>query len=299
MNYYNCLPVVLAGGFGKRLYPISTDIKPKQFLKLFNQKSCFQQALLRARNVFKRDKIYIIINKSHINIAINQIKEIGFDNYNIVIENEAKNTFISSLIACKIAEINNKDKILLFPCDHIINDNKNFKKDILKSLKQNSLNSHISFGIKPKFAFDKYGYIFTSKSNHQNKNNILKVEHFIEKPKKEIAIGYVKNKNVFWNSGVYLLNRELFIQEVQTYQQCFIKFYEDMKFISNNNILKIENEIKEYKSLSIDKAIIEKSKNINCLPVSFDWIDIGSFEMLFYCINKGINNILIKRNLNK
>lgn len=278
----NFLPVIFAGGFGTRLFPISTEDTPKQFLKLtINNISLFQGAVLRASKITNQNrikKIVIIINQKHLKLTMQQLNEINCKAYLIILEPENNNNFTSSLIALKLAEIYGAEKIAIMPSDHLIFDLNSFYKNLQLSLSNNT-NNHFLFGIKPTNANTNYGYIITGKDY----NGVFDIENFIEKPNKQDAENYIKTKKCFWNSGIYVLNANVFLEEVKLFQEKSYHTYAclDVLKTENDNIFEIKKEQQMLiTNTSIDYAIINKSKNLKCIKADFDWIDVGSFDSL-------------------
>ena len=282
------LPVIIAGGIGNRIAPLSTFEHPKQFIKFLpNNKSLFQTTIERIKKCFNKT-IAIIINKHHIGIVKQQLREINFDNYIIICEAECNNNFVSSLLSCKFAKQNKYKHIFIFPSDHMIENENNFYVFVENAIKNTIQNDkHIICGIKPTSANIQYGYIKISKNNI-DQDDIYKVDNFIEKPPFELAIKFVENENYLWNSGMFLLNIDTFLKEVKKKQFASFQAYQQLYFTKiNNKIFSFNTEICNLIiKKSIDYAIIEKSKNLLCIKAHFDWCDVGSFQILNKLLNE-------------
>ena len=190
-------PIILAGGIGKRLWPLSTESHPKQFIPIFKELSLFDLTLQRINNsLFK--KPIIVISKKHLEQIQDSFERTGLKPSLIVLEPESKNT-LSPIISASI--LSNKElkdeKFIAMPSDHYISNNLNFYKACKKTLKIDKENLFL-FGVKPEYPSQEYGYIKGEKD---------KIE-FIEKPSTEIAKRLLKQRNIFWNSGIFIFGKE-------------------------------------------------------------------------------------------
>ena len=276
-------PIIIAGGFGTRLAPLSTEEMPKQFLPLLaNGYSFFQQTIRRLRVYFRYETITIVINIKHKSLAVKQLEMIYEENVKLIVEPENHNTFAPILLSLMI----NKDANLLFvtPADLHINNYKKFVSDLQMVYYNTYLHGkHTIFGIKPTYASTEYGYIKTIKLE----NNVAqKVVSFTEKPNKEVAEKFLNKGNYLWNSGMFLFSTKLFEQEVKKYEPQSLKSAKKVVFMQDvmQNGIEIlypsKKEFLQIKKTSIDYAIAEKSQNMCCIAANFDWIDAGSWKSI-------------------
>lgn len=283
----NVLPVVMAGGIGKRLYPLSTVKKPKQFIKFFdNNYSCFQSTISRIRKVFEMEKIVICYNKQHKKIIKEQLKCIKENNYILIEEPDVNNTFSSLILALNFARsFKNLDSLFLSTSDSFIENNNAFAKNIQYSAIYSFLSKqHIIFGIPPDKANKNYGYIKINNNNFNklNKHTFYKVDSFVEKPNLHKARQFIKNKHYLWNSGYFMFNIKTLKQEIKKYQPKTFSILKQQMLIKYKQNEYIANELfYQTPNIQIDKAIIEKSNNILCLKANFDWSDIGTFDVIY------------------
>ncbi|MGI6340587.1 MAG: sugar phosphate nucleotidyltransferase [Minisyncoccales bacterium] len=274
--------IILAGGKGTRLWPMSRKTLPKQFLKI-NNKTLFRKTVDRCLLIEKPENIFISTNKDYSFLAEKELKGTEIKKENIIIEPFSKNTGPAILFAIKELKIRENELILVCPSDHFITPDDEFAKDVKKAEQISSLNNIVTFGIKPLSPETGYGYIETKKSLLKtNKNGVeyYKVENFIEKPNLEKAQKLLESGNYYWNSGIFLFPFKLMMEEFEKHAKNLIDDFE-----------KIE-------PISIDKAVIEKSNKIVTIPVKFNWSDVGSWNS-FYKTQKKDNegNVLIGNTL--
>ena len=263
--------IILAGGSGTRLWPLSRDRYPKQFIKLQSKKhSLFQETFIRSLLLSTTDEIYVVTNEKYKFLVMGAVEELGykFSEENILVEPEAKNTLPA--IFAGVYEIIKKghDSIVIFPSDHIIEKDKEFS-DIIKNSKELSEKYIITFGIKPNGPNTGYGYISPGATSY----NGYIVNSFKEKPTPEKAEEYIK-KGYFWNAGIFMFHSSVFIAEVKQYSP---EIYD--AFLSSNNIKEAFSKID--KKISIDYGIMEKSSRVAVVPVDIGWNDLGSFDSFY------------------
>ncbi|WP_368490082.1 mannose-1-phosphate guanylyltransferase/mannose-6-phosphate isomerase [Clostridium sp. BJN0013] len=275
--------IILAGGNGTRLWPLSRGSYPKQFIKLQDDKpSLFQQTFKRSLLLADLDDIYVVTNEKYKFLVMGEIEELGYEynESNILVEPEAKNTLPA--IYAGVHEVAKKgtDSVVVFPSDHMILKEKEFA-NIIKASEALTKDSIITFGIKPDGPNTGYGYIAPG----DEKLNAYEVKEFKEKPEYEIAVTYV-NDGYFWNSGIFMFNTDFFINEVRSYAKNIYDAFE--------NSSKIEEAFSKIdENISIDYGIMEKSKNVAVAPVDIGWSDLGSFDAIYDVSDKDENNNIV------
>lgn len=288
--------IILAGGSGTRLWPLSRERYPKQFIKLQGkEESLFQETFKRSLLLSDIDNIYVVTNEKYKFLVMGAIEELGFayKEDNILVEPEAKNTLPA--IYAGVNEIVKKghDSIVVFPSDHIIIKSEEFVS-IIKDSEILTKDSIITFGIKPDGPNTGYGYI----SPGEEKLNGFVVKAFKEKPTQEKAKVYI-DKCYYWNAGIFMFNSSLFSSEVKLYVPEIYNAFETSNSISEA-FSKINTKV------SIDYGIMEKSDKVAVVPVDIGWNDLGSFDSFFDVFQQdknanisGDNNIVIdsKNNL--
>ncbi|RMC97660.1 mannose-1-phosphate guanylyltransferase/mannose-6-phosphate isomerase [Clostridium autoethanogenum] len=272
--------IILAGGSGTRLWPLSRSRYPKQFIKLQGSKpSLFQETFKRSLLLAGLDDIYVVTNEKYKFLVMGEVEELDYkyNEYNIIVEPEVKNTLPA--IYAGVHEIAKKgnDTVVVFPSDHMIIKGQEFA-NIIKSSEPLTKDSIITFGIKPDSPNTGYGYIAPG----NEKLNGYEIKEFKEKPEYETAVTYV-NRGYYWNAGIFMFNTEIFINEVKLYAENIYN-----AFRSSNTIKEAFSKIDE--KISMDYGIMEKSKNIAVKPVDIGWNDLGSFDSFYEVFDKDENN---------
>jgi len=276
--------IILCGGTGPRLWPLSRVERPKQFLNLFSQNSLIKETFLRAKRIVPSDHIFIVTNSKYISQVKQNLKGL-VKPQNILSEPQKKNTAMAILYAAAfIQEKNPQATITSFPADHFISQLSRFDRDIKKSYLLAQSKNIITFGIKPNSPSPSFGYILVNSQN--------KVLQFIEKPTVSEAQKLIKKNNCYWNSGIYTFRIDTLLGEFNLYSKQYLPLYN--KLIDN---LDHPNVIKKIfsmaPSLAIDVAISEKSKNMLLIPASFNWNDIGEWKSIYQEMPKSGNNFAL------
>lgn len=277
------VPVIIAGGFGLRLWPLSRVNLPKQFARFAqNDLTLFQKTVARLRKVFPFEKIIITINKIHYMVAMQQLSDIKEFNFFLLLESESRNTFAAILSSCAFCSKN--DTLFVAPSDHLIDDEE-FIKDAKIAIEFSTANkSIVMFGIKPTEPSTGYGYIESDKKI--SKDEIYLMNKFHEKPDSETAKQYLLNNNYYWNSGIFIMNIAVFLDNVEKLESksygAFLKLESSVKSIGNKEhyFLLPENIMSSISANSIDYLILEKTDKAYVMRANFDWSDLGNWSSL-------------------
>mgnify|MGYP005987288889 CR=1 FL=1 len=277
--------IILCGGSGTRLWPISRTLMPKQFVKLFEDQSLFQ--LTVERNSKNCNTQYIVSNAEQYFLALDQLEELDKTNNKYLLEPVGRNTAPAIALAC--LDLPYDEIVLVTPSDHLIKDETEYAKVLDHARELASEDNLVTFGITPQFAETGFGYI---------EANGLEVKAFHEKPNKETAEEYVKAGNYYWNSGMFCFKAGVFLDELKAYSP---KIYDASKTAYENankdGIVRITHEdMQAIPEDSIDYAVMEKSNKVKVIPSDIAWSDVGSFDALFEELPKDENNNTLNPN---
>lgn len=276
--------LILAGGRGLRLYPLSKRKKPKQFLDMIDGKSLLYNTISRVSKMISNDRIYVVTNKEFRDSII--LESIDFiDKSNIIIEPYNKETAVCiALASIKLFKKDKDANILVFPSDHYIKECDNFYEvmDCAVNLSDRK-GAIVTVGVKPTMPNTGYGYIkIGEKLNFKCNLNVYEVSNFIEKPNFEIAKEFISTGNYLWNTGIFCFRADIYLREVEKYlpniYNSMIKIYkivdkEDEDFVINNIYSELD-------SISIDFGIMQRTREAYVIEGLFKWDDIGSFTSL-------------------
>ena len=290
----NIYPVLLAGGTGTRLWPVSRRLYPKQLVSFIGKDSLVQSTMRRLSPLLNTDMIRIVCGEEHSHEIARHMEEIGIKSKDkIICEPCGRNTAPAILLSVLSILKNNKDAVLcIFPADHVIKNIEGFHEKVKSAIKLAEAGYLVTFGIKPDYPETGYGYI---ECNETVKSEValeggLFVNRFVEKPDKENAKKYISSGNFFWNSGMFAFKASVIIEEFKIYQP---ELYQAMDLLvaSGNQINK--DDYMQLPDISIDYAIMEKSDKVVVLPSDFGWSDIGSWKSLYDFLEKDENHNII------
>ena len=274
--------IILCGGSGTRLWPLSRTLMPKQFVKLFDNKSLFQITV--ERNAQVCEKQLIVSNTEQYFLALDQIEEISSPNSKYLLEPVGRNTAPAIALAC--FSLDADEVVLVTPSDHLIKDEAAYVKVVEKAKEFAKDNKLVTFGIKPAFPEIGFGYIEADEFN---------VKAFHEKPDLDSAKSYLEKGNYYWNSGMFCFKAGVFLEELkkyapEIYNMSLLAYKnsskDEMIRIRHDDMLKIPDN-------SIDYAVMEKSKLVKIVPSDIGWSDLGSFDALAKELPNDENNNLI------
>lgn len=274
--------IILAGGSGSRLWPLSRELYPKQLLNLNSDKSLLQSTFERLENCV--DEIVSITNTKHASNVRMQLAEIT-ENPIVLSEPVAKNTAPAIVLATKyIMQKSDSDPIILVvPSDHLIKDNEKFLSTVKKGEKLAEQGYIVTFGIKPDYPETGYGYINTNDKIDEG----YKVKEFVEKPNVETAKKYLHAGTYFWNSGIFMFKASTLLNETIKHAPDIAKVSEEFDFSNSSEIPFINFD--KMPSISIDYAIMEKSDKIALVKLMSDWNDLGSWQSIYDTSKKDEN----------
>lgn len=268
----------MAGGKGERFWPLSTDEKPKQFLKLLGSDTMIQMTVKRLLPIIPIDRVFIVTGKRYVNLVREQLPELP--QKNIIVEPVGRNTAPCIALSAFVIRNNFKDtEILVLPSDHLISDENSFRDSIKEAADFISSNkeSVVTFGMHPDRPETGYGYIKIENSTCKLNNKIHKVEAFVEKPDFETAKKYINTGNYFWNGGMFLWNCSTILKLTEKYLFNTYKVLNEIAADKSDYEKKLEESYLMVDNISIDYAIMEKYDKIYVIPCDFGWDDIGTW----------------------
>ncbi len=297
------LPVILCGGQGTRLWPLSRKSFPKQFLSInnLNKKSLLQNTQQRLEGIKNLIEPILICNSDHRFIVAEQMREININPKSILLEPFGRNTAPAILLAAfKSLETEDNPHLLILSADHQINNAKKFRDLIEIGKIYSEENKLVTFGVVPRSPETGYGYIKSEKPFNLKKFEGLNILEFIEKPNLERAKELIKDKSFTWNSGIFLFKAKTIINEIKNlnpeiYNACKNTLSHSLKDL---DFQRIDNKsFEDCPNISIDNAVMENTKKGIVLPLDADWSDVGSWKSVWENSNKDILGNVTKGNV--
>lgn len=289
------LPVIMAGGSGSRLWPLSRQLNPKQFLPMVDQNQSMLQATIERLQGLDAQAPRLICNEQHRFLAAEQLRQIGLEQANILLEPMGRNTAPAIALAALQAIEEGQDPLLLvLAADHLIQDVPAFHASIEAAMVLATAGKLVTFGIVPAYPETGYGYI--------QKGEVLgsegfKVNRFVEKPDLSTAQHYVASGDYFWNSGMFMFRASRYLAELEAFQPDILKACrqalagaeQDLHFTRLD-----ANAFSECPDDSIDYAVMEKTADAAMVPLDAGWSDIGSWSALWDVSEKDSNGNVLK-----
>jgi mannose-1-phosphate guanylyltransferase/mannose-6-phosphate isomerase len=292
-------PVILSGGSGTRLWPLSRKALPKQLLALTGERTMIQQTAVRVQGEGFATPL-VISGQDHRFLIAEQLRGAGICDARIVLEPEGRNTAPAAAIAALlVAEDDPEGLVLIMPSDHVIQDEPAFHRAIGTARQAAAAGALVTFGVAPTRPETGYGYIKGAEPL-ADVPGALAIERFVEKPDQATAEAYVESGDYFWNSGMFLFSAQTFLDEMARLQPHMLDCcraaleyaHRDMDFIRLG-----EAAFVACPSDSIDYAVIEKAANAAVVPVAMGWNDVGSWGSLWEIAQRGTDGNVIQGNV--
>jgi len=277
-------PIILCGGSGTRLWPLSRKLYPKQFISLVEDNTLFQDTILRLPK--EAANPIIVCNEEYRFLAAEQLRQINKDSNKIILEPIGKNTAPAIALAAMTAGKN--ALLLVLPADHVIEDEEYFNKLVLDAVPLAKSGKLITFGVIPTNAHSGYGYIKSGRKFDIG----LAVDQFIEKPSTQNAKRYFESGEYYWNSGIFLFNSNKYLEELNIFRpEIYNACKESIQGVKSDfNFLRVDKaRFEECPSESVDYAVMENTVDALVIPTDVGWSDVGSWSSLWDMANKDKN----------
>ncbi|MCB5306758.1 mannose-1-phosphate guanylyltransferase/mannose-6-phosphate isomerase [Yersinia massiliensis] len=278
------LPVIMAGGTGSRLWPMSRELYPKQFLRLHGVSSMLQETVNRLEGISAREPV-VICNEEHRFLVAEQLRQINKLSHNIILEPVGRNTAPAIALAALNAISQGDDPIMLvLAADHIINDNDAFHQAVRDALPFAEKDSLVTFGIVPAGPETGYGYIHRGEVTVSDLSEAFTVKRFVEKPDIETAEQYIRTGEYYWNSGMFMFRAKRYIEELQRFRPDILEACKTaMKDTdADNDFITIDRDnFSACPDESIDYAVMEKTNSAVVVSLDAGWSDVGSWSALW------------------
>ncbi|BCN94332.1 xanthan biosynthesis protein XanB [Thiomicrorhabdus immobilis] len=277
--------IILCGGSGTRLWPLSRTMLPKQFVRLFNNHSLFQDTVLRNQPVCSHT--FVVSNNEQYFLAVDQLNQITADSAQFLLEPVGRNTAPAIALACMALDAD--DLVLVTTSDHLVKDQAAYETAVIQAKALAEQNNLVTFGIKPTYPEVGFGYI------EADGNDVLS---FKEKPDALTAQSYIEQGNYYWNSGMFCFKAGVFLAELQKYApEMYQACLDAMPKTGCKTEIRIDLEMMNAISEdSIDYAVMEKSNKVKVVPCDMGWSDLGSFDALFEEVKQpGQDNAVLPR----
>jgi mannose-1-phosphate guanylyltransferase/mannose-6-phosphate isomerase len=287
------IPVILSGGTGSRLWPLSREAYPKQFLPLVDEHTMLQSTALRLQSITDIAPPIVVCNDEHRFMVAEQLRAVGITPSAVILEPVGRNTApaVATAALRAIAQEADEDPILLvLPADHVIADGAKFCQAVEQVKPQARDNSLITFGIKPNVAETGYGYI---KAGKPVAEGVHGVDRFVEKPDTATAQNYLEAGGYYWNSGMFMFRASRYLHELERFNPQMLSAcrnaYENAAV--DLDFLRLDADaFGACPSDSIDYAVMEKTDNAVVMPLDIGWNDVGSWSALWKVGQRDENN---------
>ena len=278
------VPVILSGGSGTRLWPLSRSMRPKQFIQLIDELSLFQQTLKRLEALDSVAAPIVVCNEDHRFMVAEQMHELGISHDTIILEPCARNTapaIASAAIALANREGGGDEVMLVLPADHLIDGENEFSEAISQALSAAEQGNLVTFGVSPQKPATGYGYIRCEQSSQ---TSWRRVQEFVEKPDEKTAKHYVDSGNYYWNSGMFVFSANHYLTALGRHCPSILEHATQSINQATSDLDFLRLDVQSYQQcdgISIDYAVMEHANNVALVPLHSQWSDIGSWGSLW------------------
>jgi len=291
------VPIILAGGSGTRLWPLSRELYPKQLIDIYNENTMLQNTLMRLENLDELAAPVVVCNDAHRFMTAEQLQQIKIEPHSIILEPIGRNTAPAiALAAIKLLEREEDAVMLVLPADHVIENLPHFHEKISQGNALAEQGFLITFGIVPASPETGYGYIKKGK-RVVSTSNACEIECFVEKPDHAHAQAYVASKEYCWNSGMFMFKASVIIDQLEQYAPDMLNRCRQVMAAGTQDLdfFRIDRELFEkIDADSIDYAVMEKTDKGIMISLDAGWNDLGSFDALWQTGNKDEEHNVLK-----
>lgn len=274
--------VIMAGGRGERFWPLSTGKIPKPFLPLTGAKTLIQLTVERAMVFVPKERIFIVLGRTHLNGALKQLPELPRDNF--IVEPVGRDTAACIGLAATVLSLKDeRATMVVLPADQYVPDVKKFADTITSCVAMADRGDYlVTMGIKPTRAETGYGYIYARKNINAKKDIVcFTVEKFVEKPDQKRAAEYRKDGNYYWNAGIFIWKTKTVLEGMQTHMPILYNGLHAIKgALREGKKAKADALFREFERKSIDYGLMERAENVLMVPANFIWDDVGTWASL-------------------
>lgn len=289
------IPVLLSGGVGSRLWPLSRELHPKQFLPLVGELSMLEQTVERISALDDAGAPIVVCNDEHRFMVAEQLRQLNTKVGSIILEPVGRNTAPAVAVAARRAlQVDANAVLLVLPADHVVKDPAAFSQAVSTGLPQARSGKLVTFGIVPESPETGYGYI---RRGDNNSDGCFPIAEFVEKPTLAVAQQYVDSGDYFWNSGMFLLDAKTYLDELQAFSPEILTAVDAAVANADSDLDFLRLSTEEFSACpsdSIDYAVMEKTSKGMVVPLSCGWSDVGSWSSLWDVESKDQNGNVAK-----
>jgi mannose-1-phosphate guanylyltransferase/mannose-6-phosphate isomerase len=291
------IPVILSGGSGTRLWPLSRQLRPKQFLPLIDELTLFQNTLQRLQGIPQLEDALVVCNEEHRFMVAEQLRTLHLQHQGILLEPVGRNTAPAiALAALYLIQQGKADALMLvLPADHVIQDKNAFQKAVQLAAQAARDGYLATFGIVPQRAETGYGYIQQGAAIEGL--TAKQVARFVEKPDAATATAYIDSGEYLWNSGMFIFRAERFLEELAQYQPDVLNYCQAALAHPNHDVDFIrldQTAFSNCPSISVDYAVMEKTADAVVIPLDAGWSDVGAWSAVWEVSQQDDNNNVLR-----